>query len=163
MIGPRILMAAAVTCALLGCGGKSGSTPTTLFPEDKEVSGWTKVGQTRTFEASNLWKYIDGDAEKYVAAGVQKTLTTDYRYGSSIEAVAVVHVMAAANGSRKIMDSEPAADSKTIAIGEEARLYGASLIFRKGRYLVRLVAYQQSPEVEKALVALARGIERKLS
>jgi len=152
----------AVACMLLGCGVKSGSKPATLFPESNEVPGWSKVGETRTFEASSLWQYIDGDAEKYIGAGVQKTLTANYRYGNSIEAAADVHVMANVDGPRNIMDSESAADSQPVALGDAARLYGASLSFRKGRYLVRVVAYKQSPEVGKALVELARGIEKKL-
>lgn len=152
----------AVACLLLGCGGRSGSKPATIFPESNEVFGWTKVGETRTFEASDLWRYIDGDAEKYIRANVQKTLTADYSFGNSIEAVADVHVMATADGPRNIMDSESAADSQPVALGDAARLYGASLIFREGRYFVRVVAYQQSPEVGKALVELARGIEKKL-
>ncbi len=158
----RSLSALAVACLLLGCGGKSGSKPATVFPKSNEVPGWSKVGETRTFEASNLWQYIDGDAEKYIRANVQETLTADYRYGNSIEATADVHVMATADGPRNIMDSESAADSQPVALGDAARLYGASLIFRKGRYLVRVVAYEQSPEVGKALVELARGIEKKL-
>jgi hypothetical protein len=158
----RSALTLAVACLFLGCGGKSDSKPATVFPESNEVPGWSKVGTTRTFDASDLWKYNDGDAEKYIAAGVQRTLTADYRYGNSIEAVADVHVMATADGPRKIMDSESAADSQPVAIGEGARLFGASMIFREGQYLVRMVAYEQTPEVGKALVELARGIERKL-
>jgi len=154
--------ALAVACLLLGCARKSGRTPAILFPESNEVPGWSKVGETRTFEAANLWQYIDGDAEKYIGAGVRKTLTANYRYGDSIEATADVHLMATADGPRKIMDSESAADSQPVALGDDARLYGASLVFRKGRYFVRLVAFKQSPEVGKALVELARGIDRKL-
>ena len=162
MMRSRSSLTLAVACLLLGCAGKSGSKPATVFPESNEVPGWSKVGETRTFEASNLWQYIDGDAEKYIAAGVQRTLTADYRSGDSIEATADVYVMATAEGPRKIMDSESAAESQPVVIGDAARFYGASLIFRKGPYLVRLVAYEQSPEVAKALVELARGIERKL-
>ena len=162
MMRSRSASMLAVACLLLGCGAKSDSKQASVFPESNEVPGWSKVGETRTFEASNLWQYIDGGAEKYIRAGVQKTLTADYRYGDSIEATADVHVMATADGPRSIMDSESAADSQPLALGDAARLYEASLIFRKGRYFVRLVAYKQSPEVGKVLVELARRIERKL-
>jgi len=145
-----------------GCSPKSGSKPAALFPEANEVPGWAKVGETRTFNADNLWEYIDGDAEKYRRAGVRKTLTTDYRYKEKIEAVADVYVMAATEGARQVFESESSEGSRGIELGDAARLAKGSLTFRRGPYLVRLVAYQEAPEVEDTLVALGRAIERKL-
>ena len=150
------------SCLLVGCGVKSGSPSVLLFPESNEVAGWSKVGETRIFKAGDLWKYVDGDAEKYIQAGVQETFTANYSYKNSIDAAADIHVMATTGGPGKIMDSESSQDSQPVPLGDSGRLYGASLIFRKGPYLVRLVAFKQSPEVGKALVELARGIERKL-
>jgi hypothetical protein len=37
------------------------------------------------------------------------------------------------------------------------------LTFRKGPYFVRLTAYQEDPEVGKALLELGRAVEKKLS
>jgi hypothetical protein len=36
------------------------------------------------------------------------------------------------------------------------------VIFRKGSSLVRIVAYESTPETPQALLALARGMEAKL-
>ena len=149
-------------CLLAGCGAKSNSRRVAPFPESDEVPGWSKVGQTRAFKAADLWQYIDGDAEKYIKAGVRQTLTANYSYKDFLDAAADIHVMANADGPKQIMNSEPSLESRTLELGDSGRLYAASLIFRKGPYLVRLVAYQQSPEAAKLLVELARGIERKL-
>jgi hypothetical protein len=157
----RIALAILAVIPALGCGPKSGPTPPTFFPETNEVPGWSKVGETRTFEASRLWEYIDGDAERYVQAGVEKTLTTDYRYGAGIEAVVDIHIMKAPEGARKIFESESPAGSLRFELGDGARLSKASLTFYKGPYFVRLVAYQEAPEVRDALVALGRAIARK--
>ena len=149
-------------CLLAGCGVKSGARTVALFPESNEVPGWSKVGQTRAFKAADLWQYIDGDAEKYLKAGVQQTLTANYSYKDFLDVAADIHVMATADGPKQIINFESSVDSRPLELGDSARLYAASLIFRKGPYLVRLVAYQQSPEAGKLLVELARGIERKL-
>ena len=162
MIRRRALWGVVLAFLLVGCRAKPAATPAGFFPESNEVPGWSKVGETRAFEAANLWQYIDGDAEKYIQAGVQKTLTASYRYKDSTDATVDIHVMAAADGPKKIMDAESAAESQPIALGDAGRLYGASLIFRRGPYLVRLVAYKSSPEVGKALAELGRGIEKKL-
>ena len=152
----------AVLLAAAGCGNKPAATATSFFPESNEVSGWTKGAETRTFTAENLWQYIDGDADRYVQAGAVRTLTSDYRYLNSTDAVADVYVMKEAAGATKIFEGEPAKDSMPASVGDAARLYGGSLTFRKGPYFVRLVAYKSSPEVAAALSELARGIANKL-
>jgi hypothetical protein len=51
-----------VAVALLinaGCNRQPGK-PTALFPVSNEVAGWATAGDIRTFEAADLWKYIDG-------------------------------------------------------------------------------------------------------
>lgn len=149
-------------CWLAACSQNRGSQPAAFFPRSNEVAQWAKVGETRTFKADDLWQYNDGDAEKYIRAGVRETLTANYRYADSFEAVADIHVMANAGGPQQIMDSESSAGSRPMALGDSGRSYGASLTFRKGPYLVRLVAYKQSQDVPQALADLARGIEKKL-
>lgn len=144
------------------CAPRSAPQPAGFFPDTNEVPGWSKTGETRTFEASRLWEYIDGDAEKYIQAGVQKTLTTDFRYKGQIDAVADIHVMANPEGARKIFESAPSVGSHPVGLGDSARLSKGSLTFRKGPYFVRLVAYQEAPEVENALVELGKAIEKKL-
>jgi hypothetical protein len=43
-----------------------------------------------------------------------------------------------------------------------ASQYAQSVIFRKGPYLVRIVAYESTPDAPQALLALAHGVEAKL-
>jgi hypothetical protein len=145
------------------CHRKQAGAFATPFPESNQVDGWTKTGETRTFAAADLWQYVDGDAEKYLKAGVQTTSTADYKYQDKTEAVVDVHTMSSAEGSRNIFESEPAGDATVAAVGDASRLYKQSLIFRKGRYLIRIVAYQESAQLQQALVALGHGIEHRLT
>jgi hypothetical protein len=156
-----LIVAASIVAA--GCSRKSEVKPVSFFPESNEVAGWTRAADTRTFEADNLWQYIDGDADRYVQAGVVRTLTADYRYQNTTDAVADVYVMKSAEGATKIFEGEPARDSQPVTIGEAARLYGGSLTFHKGPYFVRLVAYKSGAEIGNALRELARGIEKRLA
>ena len=158
----RAVLVIAIASLTLGCKTKSGAAPVSLFPESGEVSGWAKSGEVRTFDAKSLWEYIDGDAERYIQAGVSKTLTSDYRYQDKFDAVADIYQMSAPAGAQKIFSTESSTDNQPVQVGDEGRLYKSSLVFRKGSYLVRLTAYEQSPEVSKGLVELARGIESRL-
>jgi polyferredoxin len=135
----------------------AGAPASSLFPD--RAAGWVRTGEARTFDASDLWRYVDGDAERYMHVGIRRTFTTGYRYQDGAEAVADIHEMAASEGARAIFESESAAGSRPAAIGDAARLYGQSLTFRRGRYFVRLTAYQDSAGISDALLALAKAID----
>ena len=143
------------------CSRRAG-TPGTPFPASNQVSGWVKTGDTRNFPAAELWNYIDGDAERYVKAGVLTTSTADYNFQNTFDAVADVYTMGEAKGARTILEAEPMNQAKSVQIGDSGVLYGGSLVFSKGPYLVRIVAYKQSPEVQAALQELGREIARRL-
>jgi len=132
------------------------------FPASDAVKGWQKSGETRTFAAKDLYQYIDGDAEQYISAGVITTSTADYKYEGQLEAVVDVHYMSDAVGARKIMETGKTADAKVVQLGDAGLAYGQSVIFRRGPYLVRIVAYESKPDTQDALVSLARGVEAKL-
>ena len=157
-------MLTAVAVALVGASALSGCKKHTIdaFPASSAVAGWQKTSDTRVFDAKNLWKYIDGDAEQYIAAGVISTSTSDYKYQGQLEAVVDVHTMSDAVGARKILETGQTSDAKTVQLGDAGLAYAQSVIFRKGPYLVRIVAYESTPDGEQALMALAHGVEAKL-
>ncbi len=145
----------------VSCNRQTAS-PTALFPASGEVAGWSRTSDIRTFEAADLWKYIDGEAERYLKAGAQRVSTADYKFQNKVETVVDIYTMAHAQGAAKIFESEPAAEAKTIHLGDSARLYDQSLFFRKGPNLVRIVAYEDLRENSQAMVQLGQSIERRL-
>jgi hypothetical protein len=158
---PLLLACVLAIAAGAGCNRKTAAK-SGPFPASNEVSGWAKTGETRTFDAANLWRYIDGDAEKYLKAGVQSASTADYKYQDKFEAVVDVYAMTNGDGATKIFESEPLRNAKQVSLGDGARLYGQSLIFHKGRYLVRVVAYDESPEIREGILGLGRGLAERL-
>ncbi len=140
-----------------GCK-KKGPDP---FPASGAIAGWEKTGETRTYAAKDLYQYIDGDAEEYISAGVVSTSTSDYKYKGQLEATVDVHTMASAEGARKILETGTK-DAKPVQLGDAGVAYAQSIIFRKGNSLVRIVAYESTPDTPQALLALARGVEAKL-
>jgi hypothetical protein len=132
------------------------------FPASGAVAGWQKTSDTRVFAAKDLWQYIDGDAEQYIQAGVVSTSTSDYKYQGQLEAVVDVYTMGDAAGAKKILETGQTSDAKSIQLGDAGVAYAQSVTFRKGPYLVRIVAYESTPDAPQALQALARGVETKL-
>ena len=134
----------------------------TPFPATQEVAEWVRTGDVRTFPAADLWKYIDGEAERYLKAGVRSVSTADYRFRDKLDAVVDIYTMESKSGGEKIMELEPAAGAETVRLGDGGRLFDQSMVFRKGPYLVRITAYESSPATPPALLALARGVELRL-
>ena len=73
---------------LLERGAGQAATP---FPRTGEAPGWARRGETRVFPAADLWQYIDGAADRYLQAGVERVLTADYRYRDRFDAVVDVY------------------------------------------------------------------------
>ncbi|MGA2886836.1 MAG: DUF6599 family protein [Terracidiphilus sp.] len=154
------IAAIAILAVLVPAGcKKSSSNP---FPANGVVGGWEKTSDTRVFAAKDLWQYIDGDAEQYVSAGVVSTSTSDYKYQGQLEAVVDVYIMNDEAGARKILETGRSSDAKAVQLGDAGIAYAQSIIFRKGRALVRIVAYESTPDTPQALLALAHGVEAKL-
>jgi hypothetical protein len=153
-----VVIAVVAAAAATGCK-KHQADP---FPASGAVAGWEKTSDTRTFDAKNLWQYIDGDAEQYISAGVVTTSTSDYKYQGQLEATVDVHTMGDAAGAGKILEAGRSKDAKSVQMGDAGIAYAQSVIFRKGPYLVRIVAYESTPDTPQALLALAHGVEGKL-
>lgn len=158
----RTLAISALAISLLSIGTGCKKSQVDPFPKSGAIAGWQKTAETRVFAAKDLWQYIDGGAEQYVKAGVVSAATADYSYRNQFEAVAEVYTMGDAPGAHKILAGEQSKEGKSVAVGDEAIAYGQSVVFRKGPYLVRVVAYESTPETGPALLGLAQGIEAKL-
>lgn len=148
--------------AAVGCN-RNPANQVSPFPASNESAGWARTGEIRTFAAADLWKYIDGEAERYLKAGVQMASTADYKFLGKSDAVVDVYTMANTAAASKLLKSEPAGEARLVPLGDEARLYSASLIFYKGPYLVRITAYEDSAEMQSALVGLGRTVEARLA
>jgi hypothetical protein len=132
------------------------------FPPSGAVANWQKTGETRIYAAGDLWQYIDGDAELYLKAGVVSAATSDYSCGNHIEATVDVYTMNSPAGAHTILARDGSKQGNAAQLGEESVAYEQSVTFRKGPYLVRIVAYQLTPDTRQALLALAHGVEARL-
>jgi hypothetical protein len=157
-----LLFAVVIASLFVAAGTGCKKAKTNPFPASDAVTGWQKASETRVFAAKDLWQYIDGDAEQYIQAGVISTSTSDYKYQGQLEAVVDVHTMGDAAGAGKILEKGQTSDAKNVQVGDAGIAYAQSVIFRKGPYLVRIVAYESTPDTPQALLALAHGIEAKI-
>lgn len=158
------ISAAAIGVLILSAGCRSESTPDlgAYLPETGQANGWTKPGATRMYPADRLYEYIDGDADRYTKAGVQQVVTSDYRYRDKMDAVADVFVMRDVPGAAAVYESYSSNRSRPASVGDASRLYPGTLMFRRGRFFVRVVAYDEGPDVPDALLVLGRAIAERV-
>jgi hypothetical protein len=163
MSARRVMLVMLGAALILSASCKRQPATEQFFPASNQVAGWARTREIRTFEAADLWKYIDGDAERYLKAGVERVSTADYKFQNKVDAVVDIYIMGNAEGAEKIFNSEPAVDGQPVQLGDGARLHSQSLIFRKGAYLVGIVAYEESAATQQAVLELGQGIERQLA
>ena len=79
----------------------------------------------------------------------------------SVDAAADVYIMKTPEAARKVFESEASPASQPLTLGDRARISKGSLLFTRGRFYVKLVAFEEAPEVAEGLKKLGEAIERK--
>ena len=79
--GFSALSAIGLSVGLLSCGGSEPETQGEGLSGFPQIDGWTQAGEVLTYDADNLWEYINGAAELFVEFGVQDCRTADLTAG----------------------------------------------------------------------------------
>jgi len=158
---PRILLSALLMCILCSSAVLSDDDVTRLLPES--VDGWTKSGVQRIYTRQNLFDYIDGGAEVYLAYGFQRLTVLRY---------AATSPDSAEKGSITVevwrMDSSADAyglfslerDAEKINVGQDG-VYGYDRVrFWKDRFFVDCFAEQEV--AREVLTKIGKKIASKI-
>jgi hypothetical protein len=62
---------------LYSCSGAEPGAQSGKGSDFPTLEGWSQIGEVLTYDADNLWEYINGAAELFVEFGVQTCRTTD--------------------------------------------------------------------------------------
>ena len=86
--------------------------------------------------------------------------TSDYKFQGNLEAVVDVYRFNTADGAKQLFRADPATNSQSAQLGDEARVYGQSVVFRQGQVLVRIVAYESGPRNRGGFAGVRAGRAR---
>jgi hypothetical protein len=129
-----------------------------IFPAGIVENSIEISSEIRTFSKDSLWVYIDGGAEEYLKHNVIEVATADYKAGSAA-IVADIYRFNSENDARQMyLDIRPD-QPDTIRLGVEGVRTSTTIDFVKGAFLVRLIAFDESPQTGQLLWTLAKGIE----
>ena len=129
----------------------SSAAPPDLFP--KGLEGWRAAERAR-YDRSHLFDFIDGGAEVYLAYDFRQVSVVTYRRKEAPDIAAEAYDMGAPQDAYGVLSIDLTGEK--VEVGAEAR-YGAGLLrFCKGRWLVRVLAQQETKEARDAVIAIGR-------
>jgi len=134
-----------------------------LLPGDNAVAGWSAADQPRFFGPGDLWEYINGAADGYLAYGFRQVVTAEYSHAETqSQAVIDIYRMQDPRNAFGIYTQELNPDSDFRPIGAEGYLGGTALNFWSGPHYVKLTVFQESEELKAELLKIAEHISGKI-
>ena len=134
-----------------------------LLPQQVEVPRWESASHPRFFEPSNLWEYINGQAELYIQYGFRLVVTSDYISTEDPNSLTVeIYLMESPNHAFGIYAAERSPDDHFIEVGVQGYIGGNILNFWKGPYYVKITSPQSSPTIKEALLKFSRVMADKI-
>jgi hypothetical protein len=137
----------------------STSSVTSYFPQKNDA--YQRVGQIRQYTRENLYEYINGHAEYFLALGFEKLAVADYSSKSSeqndSEFVVDIYDMGKSKNAFGILMDESGENATPVEVGFRGFLTQKTLNFIKGQYYIKISAFHDNAP----LVKFAGGIEKK--
>lgn len=122
-----------------------------------EVSGWRPAGPDRTYDANNLFDYIDGSAEVYRAFNVRRVLARHYVREGEPDIIADLFDMGSPADAFGAYHHDMR-EGEDIGIGQESEEMKGALAFWKGNYFVSLTAFDHTAAGRDAMRRLGRAV-----
>lgn len=116
------------------------------------LAGATVDGKVTLYDADGLFDYINGAAPIFIERKFRKLAATDLKFGDG-EATCDIYDMSEPDNAKSIYDKERPQSAKTFEVGEQGHSGSMALVFRQGRYYVKLTAFD--PDAEEQLPKLA--------
>jgi hypothetical protein len=148
--------------AMMACGGeKTGSQGiqcASFLPDSLIQGGIERSSEIRTYTGESLFEYIDGGAELYHDYGFVEVATANYGQ-AGIEAIVDIYGFDTADHAYGLYASFRPPDPEPAPLGAEGFSTSSTIDFVKGKYVIRLIGFDESAETRKLLESLAALID----
>ncbi|MCP4674299.1 MAG: hypothetical protein GY854_02035 [Deltaproteobacteria bacterium] len=127
----------------------------------KEVGGWKTKVEDGLFTADTLFDLIDGGAEVYRALNVQTILSRRYTKDSEPDIIADIFDMGSSSDAFGAFHHD-VIDGVDFGIGKESEYLGGNLTFWKDRFFVSVVAFDETDETKRTILALSKKVAKRI-
>jgi hypothetical protein len=135
---------------------------TTLLPASGEVEGWERDGEHFFYYADDLWEYINGAAEGFLAYDVKAVIAQDFLDESGTGLKLEIYDHRTPLMGFGIYSQHRDASFEFLAIGGEAFGDEYSLYFWKDRYFVKINVYAENGNAAESMKLFARIMDGKI-
>ncbi len=132
----RTIRCLAVALAAAGFVSAADQAPTLAC---KLVPGWTQDGTERTYEAQNLFEYMDGNAEGYLIYGFLQMRGITCKKGP-VTFVIDLSDFGGPDSSYGMFTSDVDGREPTVKIGMNGQIVQRRAFFAKGQYFLEIAA-----------------------
>lgn len=122
-----------------------------------EIDGWRARTPDEAYTAANLYDYIDGGAEVYLAFNVERVLARQYEKPGSADIIVDLFDMGSSKDAFGAYHHDMR-EARAVGIGSESELASGALAFWKDRFFVSIISLSPTEESERAVLNLGRGI-----
>jgi hypothetical protein len=121
-----------------------------------EIDGWKADGEDGEYDRENLYDYIDGGAEVYLAYGYTSAFARRFTRAGQPAITADVFDMGSSEDAYGIFSFER--EGKSVGVGQDSEYAAGFLRFWRGRYFVSILADKETPEAKGAVMSLGKAI-----
>jgi len=125
------------------------------------IPGWRLTGQPRVYSPANLWDFIDGAAESYLAYSFVDLQVGEYVGPESVAVRVELYRHADRDNAFGIYSMERAPDYSFIKVGAQGYQEEGILNFLTGRYYAKLSTHQKGSAATKSASTRAWVIASK--
>jgi hypothetical protein len=126
-----------------------------------EISGWKLGRDDQVFTRDDIFDYLDGGGEIYLAFDFRFVFVREYVHTDAPSIAVEIYEMSSSADAFGIFTHDT--DGDEVDLGQEA-IYGAGLLrFWKGKDFVRIMADRETPESKTVIMELGANISGAIS
>ena len=126
------------------------------------IQGWSLIETPQIFHPENLYKYIDGGAEAYLAYDFKELIVAEFKNSKNASIIIEIYNMGNEKNSFGIYSLERSPDSNYILIGNHGYIDGESLNFIVSTYYIKINCFDCGENTQNYLLNFAKEIINKI-
>jgi len=157
------VIAVMVSSSFLMGRGKEGEAPSDLKSLLPQLAEWSQAEEAQNYYPENLFEYINGAAEIYLAYDFQELIVAQHKKNRSEMNVAVeIYNMGSGKNAFGIYSAERFADNTFVDMGLQGYLEEGTLNFLVGQYYVKLLCFDCEDQSSDVLKTFSQEIVKNV-
>jgi hypothetical protein len=130
----------------------SGDGTESLLPRSDTLTGWTMTESPKKYSSDNLYEYIDGEAEMYLAYGFKQLVTAVYASSGGQDSPSItvdIYDMGSLIDAFGVYSSYRYPDYRFEPIGAESMISDYDIKFYQGRYFIHVTLSDNTESISQ--------------